>query len=81
MLDLKDTTFETSPCEAIAKGFCVVLEGVHEGRGNNDKFGAIYYAGPIGGIQNVNGKQVLLHPDDFKFLEEFLKGRRAKHAH
>ena len=80
MLDLKDTTFETSPCEAIARGFCVVLDGVHEGKSNNEQFGAIYYAGPIGGITNVNGKQVLLHPDDFKFLEEFLAKTRKRRA-
>ena len=73
----KQHGFETAPCEAVCRGFCVVLEGVHEGRGNNEKFGAIFYAGPIGGITNVTGKQVLLNPEDFKFLEEYMKKKQA----
>ena len=62
---------------AIAEGFCVVLEGVHHDTSDRN-IGAICYAGPIGGIQNVDGKHVLLNPEDFKFLEKYHKELRAK---
>lgn len=77
MLDLLDTTFTTSPCEAVCKGFCVVLDGAHQD-GSDRNIGAIYYAGPIGGLRNVSGKQVLLHPEDFAFLEQFLKQQNKR---
>lgn len=76
MLDI-NAKFDAVPCAAVCQGFCVVLDGAHQD-GSDRNVGAIYYAGPIGGIQNVSGKQVLLHPEDFAFLEQFLKEARAK---
>ena len=75
MLDL-NSDFRASPCEAVCEGFCVLLEGIGEGQ-SNERFGAIAYAGPIGGVGDVAGRQLLLHPADFAMLQKYLAEKRG----
>jgi len=57
--------FNASICEGVTKGICVVLED-H----------AIIYAGPIKSAPFIDGKMVLLHPEDFEKLKAYVEKRR-----
>lgn len=57
--------FNASTCEGVALGTCVMLV--------DDK---IVYAGPLKTAPLVDGRLVLLHPEDFEKLRVYVEKRR-----
>lgn len=61
MPQVANMTFHASICPGVTRGICVVL-----------KDDVVLYAGPLGGCPPVAEMMVLLHEDDYHYIEKMM---------